>query len=54
MMTVLFDKIMGQTAAEFYIGKALPNTIENRMSFDVGQGISVWDSSKNIPLVMGC
>lgn len=54
MMTVLFVKLMGQTAAEFYIGKAFPNAVENRMSLDVGQGISVWDPSENILLAMGC
>lgn len=53
MMTVLFVKLMGQTAAELYIGKTFPNAVENRMSLDVDQGISVWDSSKNTLLAMG-
>lgn len=37
MMTILFDKLMGQAVvAEFYIGKVLSNIVGNKIFSDVG------------------
>lgn len=55
MITVLFDKIMGQAEAEeLYVEKLLSNIAENRTFSNVDQGISIWDSSKNIFFATGC